>query len=178
MKKLILAILLLLPAMAWGQKIIKNETDKFTKQTIIETSLEKIADYNKWKSLFPDPSEVLVSIRNVNKEWVMPASIRLDEIQKFTENDGLTILLENDSTIILQTLYTGIGAEDVGFSNSKHGFDTVFELSQSDVENLRKYKIKAVRVRYLGGSKDFECNKSKGEKIQKMINLIDEALAK
>lgn len=178
MKKLIAIVMMLLPMLVWGQKITKLEVDKFTKQTIIETSSEKIADFNKWKSLVPDPSEVLVSIRNVDGVWRMPASIRLDEVQKYTEDDGITLLLENDSTIILTTLYTGVGAESVGLSNSRHAFDTVFELTDEDVENLRKYKITAVRVNFLGGHKDFECNKTKAEKVMKMIKLIDDALSK
>lgn len=178
MKKLIAIVMMVFPMLVWGQKITKLEVDKFTKQTIIETSSEKIADFNKWKSLVPDPSEVLVSIRNVDGVWRMPASIRLDEVQKYTEDDGITLLLENDSTIILTTLYTGVGAESVGLSNSRHAFDTVFELTDEDVENLRKYKITAVRVNFLGGHKDFECNKSKAEKVMKMIKLIDDALSK
>ena len=178
MKKLIAIVMMVFPMLVWGQKITKLEVDKFTKQTIIETSSEKIADFNKWKSLLPDPSEVLVSIRNVDGVWRMPASIRLDEVQKYTEDDGITLLLENDSTIILTTLYTGVGAESVGLSNSRHAFDTVFELTDEDVENLRKYKITAVRVNFLGGHKDFECNKSKAEKVMKMIKLIDDALSK
>lgn len=176
MKKLLAMMLMLLPTLAWGQKIAKHEVDKFTKQVVIETSSEKIADYNKWKSLLPDPSEVFVSIRNVDGTWVMPASIRLDEVQKYTEEDGLTLLLENDATIILKTLYTGIGGESVGLSNNKHAFNTAFELTDDDVNNLRANKITAVRVNFLGGHKDFECNKSKGEKVMKMIKLVDDAL--
>lgn len=178
MKKLIAIMMMMFPILAWGQKIDKHEVDKFTKQCIIETSYEKIADFNKWKSLIPDPSEVLVSIRNVDGAWRMPASIRLDEVQKYTEDDGITLLLENDSTMILTTLYTGIGAESVGLSNSRHAFDTVFELTDEEIDNLRKYKITAVRVNFLGGHKDFECNKSKGEKVKRMIKLIDDALSK
>lgn len=176
MKKLIAITMILLPMIAWGQKIAKHEVDKFTKQTIIETSSEKIADFNKWKSLVPDPSEVLVSIRNVDGVWRMPASIRLDEVQKYTEEDGITLLLENDATIVLKTLYTGIGGESVGLSSSKYAFNTAFELIDDDVNNLRTNKIIAVRVNFLGGHKDFECNKSKGEKVMKMIKLIDDAL--
>lgn len=178
MKKLIAMMLMLLPMLAWGQKIARHEVDKFTKQSVIETSSEKIADFNKWKSLIPDPSEVVVSIRNVDGAWIMPTSIRLDEIQKYTEEDGMTLLLENDATIVLKTLYTGIGAEHVGLSNNRHAFNTAFELTNEDVENLRTNNIAAVRVSYLGGHKDFECNKSKGEKVKKMIKLIDDALLK
>lgn len=122
MKKLLAIMLMLLPMLAWGQKIARQEVDKFTKQSVIETSSEKIADFNKWKSLIPDPSEVVVSIRNVDGAWIMPTSIRLDEIQKYTEEDGITLLLENDATIILKTLYTGIGAESVGLSKNRHAF--------------------------------------------------------
>ncbi len=171
-------MLMLLPMLAWGQKIARQEVDKFTKQSVIETSSEKIADFNKWKSLIPDPSEVVVSIRNVDGAWIMPTSIRLDEIQKYTEEDGITLLLENDATIILKTLYTGIGAESVGLSKNRHAFNTAFELTNEEVDNLRTNNIIAVRVSYLGGHKDFECNKSKGEKVKKMIKLIDDALSK
>lgn len=178
MKKLIAIVMMMLPMLASGQKIAKHEVDKFTQQVVIETTSEKIADYNKWKSLLPDPSEVFVSIRNVDGTWVMPASIRLDEVQKYTEEDGIILLLENDATIILKTLYTGIGGESVGLSISKYAFNTAFELTDNDINNLRANKITAVRVNFFGGHKDFECNKSKGDKVMKMIKLVDDALSR
>lgn len=178
MKKLLVLMMMALPMMAGAQKIVKNEVDKFTKQSVIETSCEKIADFNKWKKFIPDSSEVLVSIRNVDGTWIMPASIRLDEVQKYTEEDGITLLLENEVTIILKTLYTGIGGENAGLSINKHAFNTAFELTENDVSNLRTNKITSVRVYFLGGHKDIDCRKSQGEKVMKMIKLVDDALSK
>lgn len=167
-------MLVMLPMISWGQKIYKNEVDKFTKVYVVETTREKIADFNKWKALFPDPSSVFARVRNVNGVWRLPATIRLEEIEKYDEDSGLTLLLDNDSIIVLSSLYTGIGADHVG---DTYGFSTCFELSEEDVETLRNHIVTDIRVNYLGGYKDFKCDRSKGDKLMKMIKLIDETIA-
>lgn len=176
MKKVIILMLIMLPMISWGQKIYKNEIDKFSKVHVVETKHERIAYFNKWKRLFPDPSSVTACIRNVDSiNWRLPATIRLCEIEKYDENSGLELLLDNDSVMILHTLYTGIGADHVG---DTYGFSTCFELSDEDVENLRNHAITDIRVNYFGGHKDFECDKSNRYKLMKMIKLIDETIVK
>jgi hypothetical protein len=100
----------------------------------------------------------------------MPANILMNEIVKYTENDGVTLLLDNDETIILTTNYTGIGGD--AFAQG-YWFNTVFSLTNEDVEKLKTNKVVAIRVRYLGGSYDRELKKNKQELIMKSLRLFD-----
>ena len=165
---------------AWGQKIIKNENDKFTGQRIIETSQEALAKRNKWKNQW---QQVITSVRYTDGEWTMPVFFELEEIEKYDENSQVIFLLENGKRIILPSLYTGIGAEDCpiglgGVNSNVHGFSTILPLTNKDVELLRQYMITDVRVSPLGKNYDFVIGKKEGSVIMRMITLIDNAIAK
>lgn len=173
-------MLMLLPIVAWGQKIKENSVDKFTGQNVVCTTQEALAKRNKWKNQW---QQVLVSVRNVNNEWTIPAFIELYEIEKYDENSQLIILLSNGDKVILPSLYTGIGSEDCpigigGINSNVHGFSTVFPLSKSDVDLLRENDITDVRVTTLGANHDFAINKKEQGIVKRMIKLIDDALSK
>lgn len=180
MKKLLAIMMMALPILASGQKIVKRETDKFTGQHVISTSQEAIVKRNKWKNEW---QQVLVSIRCVNGEWVMPAFIELNDIEKYDRNSQIILLLENGEKVISPSLYTGIGAEDCpigigGVSSRVHGFSTVFPLAESDVELLRKHSITDIRISPLGCNYDFEIGDKEQGLIKRMIKLVDDALSK
>lgn len=129
MKKLIAMIMLLLPILAMGQKIETNEIDKFTKQQVIETNREKIVHH---KGMFLDRT-IQCRIRKVDDEFRLTALIGLDEVERYDENSGITLLFENGETVFLPTLYTGIGSEPLigaigGEIPGIYVFSTVFEL--------------------------------------------------
>lgn len=168
---MILFFALLTPTMVFAQKVEKDIIDKFSKARVIETSSEKIADYNKWKSLFPDISDVKVCIRYVGGKWSMPATLCTDEVVKYTEDDGIMLLLENDEIVDLKTIYTGLSS-----GNIRKEFTTVFRLTDEDRELLRKNKIVSVRLSYLGGYKDFDVTKKRQDKIIKMFYIIEKKL--
>lgn len=172
--------MLLPPMLAWGQEIIENDIDKFTEQHVVCTTQEPLAKRNKWKSQW---QQVLVSIRKVDNEWVMPTFIELDEIEKYDEHSQLILLLSNGDRIFLPSLYTGIGAEDCpigigGVNHHVHGFTTVFPLSEQDVDLLRKNSITDVRVTTLGANHDFAIGKKEQDVVKRMIKLIDDVLTK
>lgn len=178
MKKLLTVLLIILPIIANGQKIAKNEIDKFTKQHILETDQEALVKRNKWKNQW---QRVLVSIRNVDGEWFMPAFIELEEIENYDSNSQVVLLLDNDEPLILQSLFSGIGAEDCpigigGVNPHVHGFSTILPLTEVDVNLLRNHAITDVRVSPLGANHDFEVGKKEMDIIQRMIKLIDDKL--
>jgi hypothetical protein len=86
-------------------------------------------------------------------------------VHKFTECDGIYLLLENDESIFLQTSYTGL--------TNKGTFSTVFNLTSKDVESLRTNKVVAVRISYLGGYYDHDVKEKDQGKIMEMIDLVD-----
>lgn len=172
MKQRFLSILLLFSVigMVNAQSIKTKKIDKFTKQEIIETSLEAL--YKRNVGLSPWCNIFECSIRKTNGEYTMPTNILMEDIVKYDENDGITLLLSNDDVIILKTVYTGIGSEKFA---GGYWFRTVFRLSPSDVEKLKNNDVMSIRVTYLGGSFDRDLKTKKQNVIAKMLKLVDNA---
>lgn len=151
-----------------AQRIKKKEIDKFSKSEIIETSTETLYSVNFMATGYIYRFEF--GLKRVNGKYSMPAIILMSDMVKYTENDGVTFLLDNDETIFLRTNYTGIGADR--FANG-YNFSTSFSLSDDDVLKLKKHKITNVRVSYMGGHYDRELKKNKQNLIKKMLNLFE-----
>ena len=164
----IMAFLFLGMGVSFGQKIKKKEIDKFTKNEIIETSTETLYAVNFMASGWIYRFEF--QLRRVNGEYSMPANILMQEMVKYTEDDGVTFLLDNDETVFLKTSYTGIGADCFA---KGYNFSTSFLLSKDDVEKLKRHKITNVRVSYMGGHYDRELKKNKQELVKDMLNLFE-----
>ena len=128
----IMAFLFLGMGVSFGQKIKKKEIDKFTKNEIIETSTETLYAVNFMASGWIYRFEF--QLRRVNGEYSMPANILMQEMVKYTEDDGVTFLLDNDETVFLKTSYTGIGADSFA---KGYNFSTSFLLSKDDVEKFK-----------------------------------------
>jgi hypothetical protein len=149
--------------LAFGQKITKNEVDKFTKATVIETSPVKM--FNQFAMIRPYMLKCF--IRKYNDEYVMPATLMFDgmNVYKFTEDDGIYLLLENGESIFLQTTYTGLTDKGV--------FSTVYNLSSENLALLRANKVVAIRMTYMGGSYDHDVNEKNQGKIMELLKLVD-----
>ncbi len=176
MKKLITIIILLLPIMATAQKIEKNEIDKFTKQRLVETRMETLAKFNKWKSLKADNTKLNISARFCNGEWNFPALIILDNCEKVTDQDGVWFLLENGETVISKTAYTGIFESSNIPGSSLWSFNTVLNINQDDINLLKNYKITDIRITVLGQNYDLPVEEGKQDLIKRMISLIESKL--
>lgn len=100
----------------------------------------------------------------------MPARILLSDIVKYTEDDGIMFLLDNDETVTLKTSYTGIGG-DADFKG--YAFSTSFLLNDEIVEKLKNHKIVSVRINYMGGHYDKDLKGKKQELIMKSLKLFE-----
>lgn len=176
MKKLIAIIIFLLPIMAMAQKIEKNEIDKFTKQRLVETKMETLAKFNKWKSFKADNTRLNIGVRFCNGEWLFPALIILDDCEKVIEGNGVLFLLDNGETIISTTAYTGIFESSQEPGSHLWMFNTVLYIDQDDVDKLRNYKITDIRISVLGKNYDLPVDEGKQDLINRMINLIESKL--
>lgn len=177
-KVLLISSFIWLSLISYSQKIDINNIDKFTGQHEISTSQEALVKRNKWKNQW---QQLLISLRNVDGEWLMPAFIELNEIEKYDENSQLLLRLDNGEVIILPTLYTGIGTEECpiglgGINSHVHGFSTVFPLTEENIKQLKYNEVTDVRISPLGQNYDFEISKKERSLIQKMINLIDKEI--
>lgn len=168
MKRIIFAIALCIVSVnVNAQKLRVNTVDKFTKAVKQETSLETLYSVNFMASGFIDRFEF--AIRKTDNSWTMPANILLQHIEKYDENSGVSLLLDNGNTVSLRTMYTGIGAKKLG---NGYQFETCFELSDDDVAQLKSHKVTDVRVRYMGGHYDRTLKDKKQVLIQKMLSLF------
>lgn len=166
-KNIVIVILGLFPLLCFSQKIRKHEIDKFTKSEVIETSSETL-----YKSYYFGVinHKFDFCIRKVNDTFCMPADILMDDMVKYTEDDGVSFLLDNDEVVRLVTNYSGIGAEKFG---SGYWFHTSFDMTAADVEKLKGHKVLSVRITYLGGYCDKDLKGGKQVLIQKMLKLFD-----
>lgn len=167
-RNILLIIICLIASVGYGQKIKKKEIDKFTKSEKITTSTETLYSVNFMGSGWCNKFEF--QIRRVNGEYSMPASILMDQMVKYTENDGIVLLLEDDTTVSLTTNYTGIGAD--AFANG-YWFHTSFSLSHEDVEKLKNNKVLSIRITYMGGHYDRDLKSNKQGLIMKSLKLFD-----
>lgn len=151
-----------------AQKIEFKEVDKFTKDKIVETSMEKL--YTKNPMAMGYSNFFSCAIRKVDDDYSMPATILMDDIVKYDENSGVTFLLSNDETVTLRTNYTGIGGEKFG---QGYLFNTSFSLSKLDVNLLKHNNIVSVRISYMGGHFDYDIKSKKQGIVAKMFELVD-----
>ena len=167
MKKILVIVILgLFPSLCFSQKIKKHEIDKFTKSEIMETSTETL-----YKTYYIQIDHKFdFCIRKVDDTYSMPADILMDDMVKYTENDGVSFLLDNDEVVRLATNYSGIGAEEFG---QGYWFHTSFDMTAADVEKLKNHKVLSVRITYLGGYYDKDLKGGKQVLIQKMLKLFD-----
>ena len=152
-----------------AQKITKNEVDKFSKIRIIETSNETL--YSSYAFTLIQ-SKFDFSIRKVDQVYAMTGDIYMSGIAKYTEDDGITFLLDNDETVKLTTNYTGLGSKYIPQGRC-HVFRTSFNLSADDVSKLKAHKVLAIRITYLGGAYDRDLKKNKQDIIMKALKLVD-----
>lgn len=166
-KNLLLIAFCLISTLLSAQKIKKNEIDKFTKSEIIETSSETLFTQTKAREYF----KFEFNIKKTNEKYTLGANIYLGTIEKYDENSGVSLLLDNGEQLYLETLYTGLGS--TMYSSGSFIFSTVFELSNEEVEMLKAHKITDIRIKYLGGHYDRSLKSKKQELIMKMLNLVD-----
>ena len=151
-----------------AQKIKKKEVDKFTKAEIVETSYEALYKQNFMLMGYTNIFEC--AIRKVDSVYVMPANILTNDVEKYTEDSGVTFLLDNDETVTLLTTYTGISGEQC---YKGYMFNTLFKLSADDVQKLKNNKVVSIRVSYLGGYYDHDVKDKNQSIISKMLKLVD-----
>ncbi len=151
-----------------AQKLRINEVDKFTKDVKQETTTETLYSVNFMASGFINRFEF--AIRKVGDDWLMPANILLQHIEKYDDNSGITLLLDGGETITLTTMYIGIGAKKFG---NGYEFATCFKLSPDDVAKLKAKKVTDIRVRYMGGHYDRAIKDKKQTLIQRMLALFE-----
>lgn len=170
MKKFLITLILFCASISINaQRIETNEIDKFTKVRKVETSIETILSR---KVLYTPLYRIDVRISKLNNNYFMSALIKLPYKVKYDETSGLMFLLSNGESVMLYTLYTGIGTQTLIFRGDNN-FETAFVLDEISREKLKNNDITDVRVCYLGGHQDYAIKKNKQSIIKNMLVLVD-----
>ena len=174
MKKIIIAFLMLLPLMAYSQKIEKNEVDEFTKKKVISTNWEKLKNGNS----LTGENYLYFKVTSINEALAFHLKWITNEMLSITEGSELMFKLSNDSIISLSALdskIAGKGEGSPGFLMSGIlGINNIY--TGSDILSLAGDAITTkLRIYTTGGYVDLEIKESDAKKINKAFKLIQNA---
>lgn len=132
MKKILL-IILFFPSIAFCQKIKVNEIDKFIKQRRIETTPSVLKN---------SPNAGLsITLKAVGPNYFVLLTGHGIGAGTIGLDDQVIFLLDNDSTVIVQS----IGIQSSEIIKDQNTFKHQYKISLADLEALSKYKLKSLR---------------------------------
>jgi len=174
MKKITLLLVLIISVtFVYSQRITKDEFDKFNKVRVIETSFETM--YKKMNLVSLNTKNgINFALRKYGEEFILLADIKNEKNIAFVEGNGMTLLLDNDSTIWLKNNYIGVSEKpSIGEGVYARYFMTTFDIDDKYAELLKEHKIKAVRIEYSAGSFDGDIRNENQSNLQKMFQVIE-----
>jgi hypothetical protein len=179
MKKIILLLVLIASATSvYSQRIKKDEFDKFNKVRVIETNYETMYKKMNLASL-NTKNGINFALRKSGEKYILLADIKNENNIAFIEGNGMTLLLDNDSTIWLKNNYIGISkTPSIGNAVYASSFTTTFSIDDKYVQPLKEHKIKAVRIEYSAGSFDGDIRNENQSNLQKMFQIIEKRSSK
>lgn len=161
----LLVFMLLVCLSTNAQKIRKKEVDKFTKKETIYTSSETL--YTRHFMGIPQ-KRFEFYLKRAGETYTMFATITNNECDKYDENSGITLLLENEDVIKLYTSYTGLSTiPKYASNNDTWVFETAFIISGEDVSKLTGNAISDVRISTIDSYYDIELKPKKKELLKK-----------
>lgn len=148
-----------------AQKVVKNETDKFTKQHRVSTDMVVL------KSGFG--TFLNVRLRSVDSSYFIIVGGGGQGADVIGSDDQIIFLLDNDSTITAYS--TGIQSYDVSVSSgiTHKKYSHQYRLTKNDILILSAHEVKSVR-KY--GSKYYNDIDIKGKNAGKLAELSKEFL--
>ena len=172
MKKLFLLSIILLGCLNLNsQEIIKVEVDKFSKKEKIITTSEKL-----FVGLMPfslaTGSKFEFYISRYEGTYFIFADIMLPDMVKYSDGDGIDLLLDSGDVVSLTSEYTGVSTKSAG-SNRGYVFETAFILSDEDVNLLKQNDVTDIRIRHFDSHTDKEIKDEKRGLIKAMLNLFN-----
>ncbi len=168
MKKITLMLLLIIAAAtAYSQKVVRNETDEFTGNKVIET------DYFMW--YWTGSINVYLKGRKVDDRYL----INLAPTVKFSifEGNELMFKLKNGSVITITALNSAVsirgGLEHGKLQGSNvQGVNVQYELTAEQYKALLENEIDKIRIYGSGKYHDDNINQKADRKFKEMLNLL------
>lgn len=185
MKKNTILIFLVLTSFmtTHAQKIKKNEVDKFTKESIIETSFEKIvSDNNAMNKMMGSSSGLLhknIWVAFLKKgdseylrlKWSCNDIVALSDDSDiiFLDSDGNTYTFNNTGFTL-----SGAGEAATGFVGSAIYGLNIYAIG--DLSEMKNKTMTDLRIHTTDGYIDFKINKKGAEKLLKTYNLFSKTI--
>lgn len=168
MKKL-LFLLLFIPLVSFGQKIIKNEVDEFTNNAVKITSWVKV--------VMNSNINAYVKSRKINKNYFLDFKMILDDkAYSIDKGEVLYLKLSNDKILKLVNLsyeLVSVGGGSVGISGSNLlGIGFTCEISEEILNILIETPIVKLRVYTSEGYKEEIVKQKRAKKFIKMLEII------
>ena len=159
MKKIVL-ILLLIPSIAFCQKIKVNEVDKFIKQRRIETT----------SSVLKNGSNIGLSItlKAVGSNYFVLLTGHGTGAGTVGEDDQVIFLLDNDSTVTVQS----IGIQSYEIIKEQNTYRHQYKISLPGLEALSKHKLKSLRKYDFKGYTNFDILSKKQDELKNLSTVF------
>lgn len=178
MKKLLFPLFALLPLCSMAQKIKVNETDKFTKKTIIETSFEKIvSDKNVLGSTGGRlMKNIWIAFRKSGEAEYLRLKWCTNEVIALSKNADVIFLDADGNTYVFQNTdftVSGKGEGTVGaWGSALYGLNIYLV---GDCSALEGKVITDMRINTTDGYIDFALNKKAANTISKTYKVFKAA---
>lgn len=166
---LFLFVIVLQNRNAAAQKITKNETDKFTKSRIIETSWEpiKIKFVNALRG----------RIRYINGGKYLEVSITLHDVFRVDEGDVLYLLFDDSLSEPIKCIRGGVADYNSYKGSSYWNCTALYRLDNDIIRLINNHNLTGVRITMADEYYVFDEVKLKNaEKLRKAIGLINEKI--
>lgn len=144
-----------------GQKIVKNEVDKFSKQKRIETSNTDLVSSMS--------VNLAVKLRSVGDSYYALFYGYGKSVGIISPNHYMQILFDNDS--ILKIYPTSMQSYSIGTSRNYYQ-DHQYNISKEDLQMLSTQKIKSIRRYTSEGYSDFELKEKFQDNFKELTILF------
>lgn len=172
MKKITLAIILFTSFSSFSQKCkyVKNEVDKFTNKTILETKLDALGVSGMGMGFTSGYS----FYKSNNDRFIKFVFTTTGSVFAISKGEGVMFKLENGDVVTLHFLESVVSDVSYisGLNTSAKKITTLVPLSDLEVEKLNKSLITDIRVYTTDGYIDDEVKKKRAVKFQELLKCI------
>lgn len=155
-------LFLLLPVLAFSQKIKVNTYDKFIKKQVVETSASTLQQNQA--------NGVAISFKAVGNENFAVLKGYGAGASTISEGDELIFLLSNDSTVSAKSI--GLQVFDVDVQKNRSSFNHEYKISRQGLELLSKYDAVGLRKYSIKGYTDIMIPKTLRGQARELTSLL------
>lgn len=168
----LLILINIIPSICFGQKLVENKIDEFTKAYIKQTSWEILNPINFSNKLY-----AFTSFRKIDSTYFLDFKITLRNGPVFSINQGDELMFKTSDSVIslsnseYQISCTGCGVKGINGSGLE-GVKVTYKIPANDIFYLLNNKIKKIRVYTSDGYVEDEIKDKNAEMFIKQLKLV------